>query len=162
MPYLRRGALALLAIVLLAAAIACGGGGSSSSTPTQPAPATAAPAVTPAAQAPDNGLVGKPQARTGLGDAEGAFARYADSRGELIDLIKAQDWYKDGLTKEESLFVERMLTYVARMGGPRTGYISDVTVRQKLFLYDKATTKTGEVDLILIFEPNQDAAREMA
>jgi hypothetical protein len=93
---------------------------------------------------------------------DAAFARYASTRGELIDLIKAQDWYKDGLDKNESLFVERMLAYVGRYGGPRTGYISDVTVKQKLFLADKATTKSGDVDLLVIYEPNQNAEKEMA
>src|SRR5947209_7654914 len=89
---------------------ACGGG----SDGTKPSPVASTPSVAAATATPGpelGGLIGKPQNRTGFGDTEAAFSRYAVRLAPLIELIKAQAWYQDGLTRDEALFVERLLTF---------------------------------------------------
>ncbi len=113
----------------------------------------------------DTALAGKPQNRANIGNVQLAFDRYENSRPDLVALanqFKSQPWYKDGLTREESLFVERGLTFVARYSGPRTAYVSDETIVRKLIKYEKVDVKQGQVELLLIYEPGQDAEREMA
>src|SRR5690242_14548100 len=112
MPLLPRRLVIAIPIVLLVLTASCGGGSASPKVPASPFP-PAAPtttAVEPTQQPCD---VCKPQVRSGLGDVDTAFARYGATRGEYIDLIKAQSWYKDGLTRDESLFIERSLSYLS-------------------------------------------------
>ena len=133
---------ALLALAALAAA-ACAGGG-----------------ATPAADG-DSFLVGQPQNRAGIGDVDRAFNSYAATRADVIALYQAQPWFGDGLTRDEALFVERGLSFVARYSGPRTAYVSSETIEKKLYRYNHVRVASGEIELLLIFEPGQDADQEM-
>ncbi len=107
-------------------------------------------------------LVGTPQTRASIGDVDRAFSRYEATRSDLIELFKEQPWFQDGLTRDESLFVERSLTFVASYSGPRTAYVSDAAIRDKLYRYDKISLSKGETELLLIYEPGQNGDREMA
>jgi hypothetical protein len=120
-----------------------------------------APSETPPPPPPDDYAVGQPQNRTGIGDVDRAFIRYEATRGELIDLFKAQPWFQDGLTRDESLFVERSLSFVARYGNPRNEFVGDETIRRKLYLYEKVSLRGKEIELLLIYEPGQPAQREL-
>jgi hypothetical protein len=142
----------LLLLPLVAALVACGAspkaGGESEFTAPSPTPGL--------------GIVGEPQKRSGIGDVDAAFARYQDTRADLIDLYKQQPWFKDGLSRDESLFVERGLTFVARYSGPRTAYVSEATIRDRLYKYDRLKLREREIEVLLIYEPGQDADREMS
>lgn len=151
--------LATIALLTLVALSACGG---DSSPKPQATAAKAAPSTTPAPDSPEDALVGKPQTRTGIGDVDAALERYGDSRKEMIDLMQAQSWYKDGLSADEKLFVERSLSFVVRYGTERSKSITDATIKGALFVHDKVQTKSGEVQLLLIYEPGQDAVKEMS
>ena len=139
-----------LCLLLLAACSGGGDGEASKAVHAVPTPARI-----------DDFVVGKPLVRSGIGDVETVFARYASTRAELIGLYKKQAWFKDGLSREESLFVERGISFVARYDGPRTATISEETIRRKLYRYDKIQLSSGGVELILIYEPGQNAEREM-
>lgn len=106
--------------------------------------------------------VGRPQTRPGIGDVDLAFERYEYSRSELIALYRAQPWFKDGLTREEALFVERGLTFITRYDASRPT-ISTEAIERKLFKYEKLRLPSGtDFELLLIYEPGQDADRQMA
>lgn len=109
----------------------------------------------------DDFVVGRPLVRSGIGDVEQVFNRYAATRADLIALYQAQDWFKDGLTRDEALFVERGISFVAKYDGPRFAQISEETIRRKLYRYEKLTLSNGEVELLLIYEPGQNAERQM-
>jgi hypothetical protein len=145
-----------LALLLAAALVAGACSGKDASL--QPEAPTPAPAQAP----PAEGLVGKPLDRTGIGDVELSFDRYANTQAALIDLYKAQPWFQDGLTRDEALFVERGLSFTGRYDGPVSAQISRTTIEDKLYKYDKVSLSQGEVELLLIYEPGQDAAAEMA
>jgi hypothetical protein len=149
-------ALFVLGLVVLAAA--CSNGGSKGA----PTLVSDAPLETTPAASDDSGLIGKPQNRAAIGNVEAAFGRYESTRGSLVDEFKNQAWFKDGLTRDESLFIERSLTFVARYSGPRTAYVGEETVRRKLYKYDQVDVRRGKIELLLIYEPNQNADREMA
>jgi hypothetical protein len=131
---------------------ACSGGGE---------PAIEEPAATETAAPVDDFMVGRPQNRAGVGDVQRAFDRYEPTRADAIALFKEQEWYRDGLTRDESLFVERALTFSSRQRADRAT-ISAETIRRKLFVYEKVTLSRSEVELLLIYEPNQQAEREFA
>jgi hypothetical protein len=154
-----RPALALLAAAALFLFAACGGGGSPSPEPSQaPEPSGTATATS---TFDENGLVGRPQNRANIGDVQLAFDRYADKRQALIDLYKSQPWFKDGLTREESLFVERGITFVARYDGPRFAQVPQASIEGKLYKYDKVKLSQGEIELLLIYEKGDNADAEM-
>ncbi|HLG12736.1 MAG TPA: hypothetical protein VI876_13340 [Dehalococcoidia bacterium] len=146
---LRLAALALVSAVL----IACFGGGSDAPS------GTPAPVATPRF---DDFAVGKPQNRTGVGDVERALARYESSRADLIALFQEQPWFKDGLDAGESLFVERSLAFVAGQPGDSFKTISRAAVRDKLYLHETLQLRNRAIELLLIYEPGQDAKREFA
>jgi hypothetical protein len=149
--------LSLLVAASIAVA-ACGGG-----SPKTQRPSDAAPTPVPQTQSFDeNGLVGKPQNRAYIGDVQLAFDRYGDKHADLVDLYKAQPWFKDGLTRDESLFVERGLSFVGKYDGPRFAQIPRASIEGKLYKYDKLTLSQGEIELLLIYEPGDDADREMS
>lgn len=105
---------------------------------------------------------GKPQNRAGVGDVDRVFARYEGTRADLIELFRAQPWFRDGLTRDESLFVERSVSFVASYEGPRRyAYVGKETIEQKLYRYEKLSLVQGDLELLLIFEPGQDGDREM-
>lgn len=133
---------------------------SGSTTSPQPT-AEQQPQPTPTPAFGDDGLVGRPQNRNGIGDVDLVFDRYSGTRQELIDLYKAQSWFKDGLTREEALFVERGLTFVARYDGPRRARIDSETIERKLLKYERVKVQDGEIELLLIYQSGQDADREM-
>ncbi len=141
--------LALTAAFAALALIACGGG---------PKPQTSA---TPTAVI-DIARIGKPQAHADVGDVQVAFARYANALPDLVAEFQAQPWFKDGLTRDESLFTERSLTFVASYNGPRTAVIGQQTIEQKLYRYQRVRVKDGEVELLVNFEPGQDGDRELS
>src|ERR1041385_8813485 len=151
--------LAAFALLILVALSACGGDSPPKPQASAPNPA---PSVTPAPDSPEDALVGKPQTRTGIGDVEAALHRYGESRKEMIDLMQAQPWYQDGLSDDEKLFVERSLSFVVRYGTERSKSITDATIKGELFIHDRVQTRSGEVQLLLIYEPGQDAVKEMA
>jgi hypothetical protein len=153
MPRVHLTLLALLSAVCILSLGACSGGGDSGRSSVTPVP-TPAPI--------DDFVVGKPLVRSGIGDVEAVFDRYADSRADLIEMYKRQAWFKDGLTREESLFVERGISFVAKYDGPRTATISEDTIERKLYRYDKIQLSSGEVELMLIYEAGQNAEREMS
>lgn len=119
-----------------------------------PPPSSETPAI-------DSYLVGQPQNRAGIGDVDRAFARYEATRSPMIATFQAQSWFTDGLTRDESLFVERAITFSARQRGNQA-IISDETIRRKLYLYERVPMQSNEVELLVIHEPNQDAVRQMA
>src|SRR3954452_13027409 len=102
-----------VAFFALVAISACGGG---SSQKTDVTSITAASPSTATPESSESALVGKPQTRTGIGDVDRALALYGDSRKEMIELMQAQPWYRDGLSDDEKLFVERSLSFVVRYG----------------------------------------------
>ncbi len=143
----------VFAFVACLALLGCSGGGSS------------LPEAQQASTVTDTGndfLIGRPLERAGIGDVELAFARYGGTRGDMIETFEAQPWFQDGLTRDEALFVERSLSFVGSYSGPRTAYVSQETIEEKLYLYEKVQTAEGEVELLLIFEPGQDGAGEMS
>ncbi len=154
---LRRTAIGLFALLTLVSIVACGGGGLSATA--TPGPDTL-PTLPPAES--DDFNVGRPQNRAGIGDVDRAFSRYEATRSDLIALYQEQPWYKDGLTRDEALFVERGLTFVASYSGPRRADIREQTIRQKLYRYERVPVGSGEIELLLIFEPGQDGDREMS
>jgi hypothetical protein len=148
-------------LVALIALTACGRGDADNlKAPAGHPNAPAAP--TAAAEPAAGGLVGRPQNRANIGDVDRALHLYGESRKEMIQLMQAQAWYKDGLSPEEKLFVERALSFVVRYGDERAKSITDATIKGGLFIYDKVQTRGGETQLLLIYEPGQDAAKEMA
>ena len=147
----------LLPLLASAALLLAACSGWSGSSPT-PAP-SAEPSATPSFD--DLGLLGRPQNRSGIGDVDLVFERYASTRQELIDLYKAQPWFKDGLTRDEELFVERGLTFVAKYDGPRLAQIERATIERKLSKYERVKMRQGEIELLLIYQAGQDADREM-
>src|SRR5205085_3839125 len=68
----------------------------------------------------------------------------------------------DGLNPVEKSFAERSLSFVVRYGTEPSKSISDATITGALFIHDKVQTKSGEVQLLLIYEPGQDAVKEMS
>ncbi|MGE0059706.1 MAG: hypothetical protein AB7P33_15535 [Dehalococcoidia bacterium] len=147
--------LALLSAVFVLLLGACSGGGDGDDAGSS----SVTPVPTPAPI--DDFVVGKPLVRNGIGDVDAVFARYGATRAELIDLYRLQAWFKDGLTREESLFVERGISFVAKYDGPRSATIGEETIRRKLYRYDKLQLSSGEVELILIYEPGDNAEREL-
>ncbi len=147
--HLRLAALALVSAVL----IACSGGGADGPS------ATPAPVATPRF---DDFAIGRPQNRPGIGDVDRAFARYESSRGDLIALFQEQAWFKDGLSPDESLFVERSLAFVAGQPGDSFRTISRAAVRDKLYLHETLQLRNRQIELLLIYEAGQDAEREFA
>jgi hypothetical protein len=105
--------------------------------------------------------VGRPQNRNNIGNVERAFARYEEARADLIASFQAQPWFQDGLTRDESLFVERSLTFVASYDGPRTAYVSDATIERKLYRYERISMNDEKLELLLVYEPGQNAERQM-
>ena len=149
----------LLASFVLSIALACAGGRPDET----PTPVADAPIEsTPAPAGSDAALIGRRQNRASIGNVELAFARYEATQGDLVELFKSQPWFKDGLTRDESLFVERSLTFVGRYSGPRTAYVGEETVKRKLIRYEQVDLQHGPIELLLIYEPGQDSEREMA
>jgi hypothetical protein len=142
--------------------LACSGGGADADPTVTPAPpASAVPAPTQAAANNGDALVGEPQNRATIGDVERVFLRYEATRADMIGLFREQPWFRDGLTRDESLFVERSITFVASYSGPRTAYVSDEAIRRKLYRYESVPASQGEIELLLIYEPGQDVEREI-
>jgi hypothetical protein len=147
--YLRLVALAFVCSLL----VACIGGRSDGGSATPVAVAT--PRF-------DDFAVGRPQNRAGIGDVDRAFARYETSRGDLISLFEEQGWFEDGLTRDEALFVERSLAFVAGQPGDSFRTIRRESVRDKLYLHETLQLRNRQVELLLIYEPGQDAQKEFA
>ncbi len=142
---------------LAAAAVfaACGGGASPALRPEPTTEPVNAPAFD------EQGLVGRPQSRTGIGEVQQAFDRYGQARPALTELYQAQPWFKDGLSRDEALFVERGLAFVAKYDGPRPAQIDQATIERKLYKYEKVQVQQGDIELLLIYQAGQDADREM-
>jgi hypothetical protein len=143
-----RTAALLAALLLVILASACSNGSSN------PAPA---PVITP-----DPFAVGRPQERAGIGDVDRAFARYASTRSDLIQLFQDQPWFQDGLTRDEALFVERALSFAAGQQAASLRSLNPASIRDKLYLHETVQMQHGVVDLLLIYEPGQDAQRQMS
>jgi hypothetical protein len=120
-----------------------------------------APADNASGSPRDSFLVGRPQNRNGIGNVDRAFLRYETTRADLIALYREQAWFQDGLTREESLFVERGLSFAARQRGDQA-QISRETIRQKLFVYERVQMREEQIELLLIYEPGQNPERQMA
>ncbi|HWC29799.1 MAG TPA: hypothetical protein VG845_06935 [Dehalococcoidia bacterium] len=148
MPF-RLACLALLTSLL----IGCFGGGSD--VPSDTATSTVTPRF-------DDFSIGRPQNRPGIGDVDRALARYESSRRDLISLFQEQPWFHDGLTADESLFVERSLAFVAGQPGDSFRTIRREAVRDKLYLHETLQLRNRQVELLLIYEPGQDAEREFS
>ena len=143
--------LAFIACLITLLAACTGGSHRPSGTP--------GPSPTPAF---DSFAIGAPQNRPGIGDIDRAFARYETSRGDLISLFQQQPWFKDGLSADESLFVERSLAFVAGQPSATSKTINPASVRDKLYIYEPVQLRNRQIDLLLIYEPGQDAKREFA
>jgi hypothetical protein len=141
----KAGALGVLCALLVGVAVACGGSDSTSgSAPTQ--------------EPFEIVGVGRPQNRQGVGDVDRAIGRYEQVEPELIAKFQAQPWYKDGLTRDESLFVERSITFVARHDSRRrSAYVSDETIEKKLYRYAQLDLDQDQLEMLLVVEPGQDA-----
>jgi hypothetical protein len=143
-------ALALLTTLL----VACSGGAED-----------AAPAATleplPTAVF-DDFAVGRPQNRAGVGDVDRALARFETTRGDLIAAFREQGWFRDGLSEDESIFVERSLSFVAGHPEPSFESIHPQAVADKLYIYETLQLREREVGLLLIYEPGDDAEAEFA
>jgi len=145
----------LAAISLLAALLIACSGGSDDAAPT----ATPQPLPTVAF---DEFAVGKPQNRVGVGDVERAFARFETTRGDLIAAFEAQGWFRDGLSEDESLFVERSLSFVAGHQEASFESLNPRSVEDKLYIHEKLQLNQREVDLLLIYEPGDNAEAEFS
>jgi hypothetical protein len=143
-----------LAFVLVCLLLACSGDN-------EDAPSIETPAPPDTGTPVDEFLVGQPQNRAGIGDVDRAFARYEATRSQMIGLIQAQPWFNDGLTRDESLFVERTLAFSARQRGGRP-IVTDEMIRRKLYLYERVPMSKSEVELLIIHEPGQDAQRQLS
>jgi len=141
-------ALAVLAALL----VACFGGGDDA-----PPTATPKPLPTPVF---DDFSFGVPQNRVGVGDVERAFARFETTRGDLIDAFRSQGWFQDGLSDDESIFIERSLSFVAGHPEPSFESIHPQAVADKLYIHEKLQLGRREVDLLLIYEPGDNAEAE--
>jgi len=106
--------------------------------------------------------VGEPQNRVGVGDVERALARFEPTRGDLIAAFRQQDWFKDGLSEDESLFVERSLSFVAGRPEPSFESLNPDSVAEKLYIYDTLQLREREVGLLLIYEPGDDAEAQFS
>jgi hypothetical protein len=149
--------LFLAALTLLAALlIACSRDGGSENT----AP-TSTPEPLPSVDF-DEFAVGKPQNRVGVGDVERALARFETTRGDLIAAFQAQGWFQDGLSEDESLFVERSLSFVAGHPEPSFESLHPQSIEDKLYIHEKLQLSQREVDLLLIYEPGDDAEAELS
>jgi hypothetical protein len=122
----------------------------------------AAPPQAPEQPIFDDFAVGAPQNRAAVGDVERALARYERTRADLIALFEAQPWFQDGLTDDEALFVERSLSFVAGQRGPSFETINPASVRDKLYLHETLRLREREIHLLLIYEPGQDAQRQLS
>lgn len=145
-------------LVLAASAallVACFGGGD------EPAPPAATLEPLPTAVF-DEFAVGEPQNRVGVGDVERAFARFESTRGDLIASFESQDWFQDGLSEDESVFVERSLSFVAGHPEPSFESLNPDSVADKLYIYDTVPLREREVGLLLIYEPGDDAEAQFA
>lgn len=141
-------AVAVLGVLL----IACSGGGS------EPTPAaTLEPLPTPVF---DEFAVGRPQNRVGVGDVDRALASFETTRGDLVAAFQSQDWFQDGLTRDESIFIERSLRFVAGRPEPSFESIHPGAVADKLYIYETLQLRQREVGLLLIYEPGDDAEAE--
>ncbi len=110
----------------------------------------------------DEFAVGRPQNRVGVGDVDRAFARFETSRGDLIAAFQAQGWFQDGLSRDESIFVERSLSFVAGRPEPSFESIHPDAIADKLYIHEKLQLRQRQVDLLLIYEPGDDAKAEFA
>jgi hypothetical protein len=110
----------------------------------------------------DDFAVGRPQNRVGVGDVERALARFETTRGDLVAAFQAQDWFQDGLSEDESIFVERSLSFVAGEPDPSFKSIHPDAVANKLYIYDTLQLRERQVGLLLIYEPGDDAEAEFA
>ncbi len=108
----------------------------------------------------DQFAVGRPQNRVGVGDVERAFARFETTRGDLIAAFQAQAWFQDGLSEDESIFIERSLSFVAGRVEPSFESIHPDAVADKLYIHERLQLRQREVDLLLIYEPGDDAEAE--
>ncbi len=147
--------LAVISILVATLMVACSGGDTPPAAPT-PLPTLAATPVF------DEFAYGTPQNRRGVGDVEAAFARFEHSRSDLIRLFQEQGWFKDGLSQDESLFVERSLSFVAGRHESSFENLNPDSVRDKLFLHETLQLREREIDLLLIYEPGQDAEAQFA
>jgi len=155
MPSRSRSLSSLAAVFALALVLAACGGGSDGDAETE--------ARQPQVDASSDAfLAGRPQSRPGIGDVDRAFRRFETTRGDLIAYIQDQPWYEDGLDGEEALFVERALSFVAGQTGASFESLNRASVRDKLFLHESVKLGARGIDLILIYEPGQDAEREMS
>ncbi len=141
-------AFAMLALLL----VACSGSAG------DPRPtATREPLPTPVF---DEFAVGRPQNRVGVGDVDRALASFETTRGDLVAAFQAQDWFQDGLSQDEAIFVERSLSFVAGRPEPSFESIHPDAVADKLYIYEKLQLRQREVALLLIYEPGDDAEAE--
>jgi hypothetical protein len=138
----------MLALVLvLLFGVACLGGSGDSASP---------------ARSSQDFIVGRPQARTGIGDVDRAIRRFENTRADLIGFLRAQPWFQDGLDAEESLFTERAITFAGSQQASSFQSLNQASMRDKLFLHERVALRTREIDLLLIYEPGDDGQREFA
>jgi hypothetical protein len=105
--------------------------------------------------------VGRPQNRNGIGDVDLIFDRYAESRASLIEVYRSQPWFTDGLSRDEALFVERGISFVARYDGPRFAQVPQTSIERKLYKYEKVHLSKGDVEVLLIYRSGDDADRQI-
>jgi hypothetical protein len=142
----RQGSLLALVLVLLFGA-GCFGGSDDSATP---------------ARSSQDFIVGRPQGRTAIGDVDRAIRRFENTRADLIGLFRAQPWFQDGLDAQESLFAERAITFAGGQQASSFQSLNQASIRDKLFLHERVTMRTREIDLVLIYEPGDDGPRQFA
>ena len=145
--------VALVAVAVLF--VACFGGDS------EPTPPQATLEPLPAAVF-DEFAVGRPQNRVGVGDVDRALARFETTRGDLIATFREQDWFRDGLSPDESIFVERSLSFVAGHAEPSFESLNPASIAEKLYIYETLPLREREVGLLLIYEPGDDAEAQFA
>ena len=110
----------------------------------------------------DEYAIGEPQNRSGVGDVERAFASYERTRGDLIAAFQSQGWFRDGLSRDEAIFVERSLSFVAGRTEASFQSLNPDSVAEKLFIYERVPLREREVGLLLIYEPGDDAEAQFA
>lgn len=98
-------------------------------------------------------------------DAQRALQRYQRTLAETIALIQQQAWFQDGLSADEEVFVDRLLTYLARSPGSTVGLgrelVPEATIRDKLFLLETVNLQRGPTQVLLVYWPGDDAHQEM-
>lgn len=106
-----------------------------------------------------------PASPTAVIDAQRALQRYERTLPETLALLRQQEWFQDGLSPDEEVFVDRLLTYLARSPGATSGLSPELvpaaTIRDKLFLLKTVQLRRGPTQVLIVYWPGDDAQQQL-